>query len=167
MRCSMSCTPSFCLIFAPGCSMSMRMRRGISGSGKSAARVAEVGLGRVYLEHILRLRELAAQYDRRIMFWGDVILDSPELIPDIPDDVTVLHWDYQRKPERRARAPIRRGGQNLLCVPERAWLRRLLPAPAHRPAEHPRAGRVCGANTAPAGCSIPTGAMPGIPTCRG
>ncbi len=68
------------------------------GSGKSAARVAEVGLGRVYLEHILRLRELAAHYGRRIMFWGDVILNSPELIPEIPDDVIVLSWDYHETP---------------------------------------------------------------------
>ncbi len=69
-----------------------------SGSGKSAARTAVVGLGRVYLDHMLRLRELAARYDRRIMCWGDVILNSPELIPDIPDDVIVLHWDYRETP---------------------------------------------------------------------
>ena len=68
------------------------------GSRKSAARVAEVGLGRVYLEHVLRLRELAAHYGCRIMCWGDVILNSPELIPDLPDDVTILHWDYNDRP---------------------------------------------------------------------
>lgn len=68
------------------------------GSGKSAARVAEVGLGRVYLEHILRLRELAAHYGRRIMCWGDVILSAPELIPELPDDMIVLCWDYNAQP---------------------------------------------------------------------
>lgn len=68
------------------------------GKGKSAATAAELGLGRVYLDHLLHLRELAADYGRRIMFWGDVILNSPELIPDLPADVTVLQWDYDETP---------------------------------------------------------------------
>ncbi|HEY3376269.1 MAG TPA: family 20 glycosylhydrolase, partial [Armatimonadota bacterium] len=68
------------------------------GKGKSLPMVEEKGLGRVYLEHILRVRELAARYGRRIMFWGDIILHSPELIPDIPDDTIVLQWDYAEYP---------------------------------------------------------------------
>lgn len=65
------------------------------GKGRSADRAAEVGLGRVYLEHILRLRELAARYGRRIQLWGDIVLHHPELVSELPEDVTLLDWHYE------------------------------------------------------------------------
>jgi len=80
------------------------------GQGKSAALVKETGLGRVYLQHILRLRELAAKYDHRIMFWGDVILNAPELISEIPTDVTVLQWDYRETPDEENVRKFARAG---------------------------------------------------------
>jgi hypothetical protein len=46
------------------------------------------------LDHILRVRELAARYGRRIQAWGDILLHHPELIGDVPDDVTLLDWTY-------------------------------------------------------------------------
>jgi hexosaminidase len=64
------------------------------GRGASQSRAGEVGLGRVYLDHILRLRELAARYGRRIQIWGDILLNHPELIGELPDDVTLLDWRY-------------------------------------------------------------------------
>jgi hexosaminidase len=54
----------------------------------------QIGLGRVYLGHILRVRELAAGHGRRIQVWGDILLHHPELIDELPDDVTLLDWCY-------------------------------------------------------------------------
>ena len=65
------------------------------GQGTSKRLVGEIGLGRVYLDHILRLRELAARYGRRIQVWGDILLNHPELIGELPDDVTLLDWRYE------------------------------------------------------------------------
>ena len=64
------------------------------GQGASKEMVEELGLGRVYLDHILRVRELAARYGRRIQIWGDILLHHPELIAEVPDDVTLLDWHY-------------------------------------------------------------------------
>ncbi|MBN1401867.1 MAG: family 20 glycosylhydrolase [Anaerolineae bacterium] len=64
------------------------------GAGRSAQAVAERGVGRVYLEHILRLRELARAHGRRIQLWGDILLHHPELVPELPDDVILLDWHY-------------------------------------------------------------------------
>jgi len=64
------------------------------GKGASEALAAEIGVGRVYLNHILRVRELAARYGRRIQVWGDILLHHPELIGEVPDDVTLLDWHY-------------------------------------------------------------------------
>ena len=64
------------------------------GKGASKALAEEIGVGRVYLNHLLRVRELAARYGRRIQAWGDILLHHPELISDVPDDVTLLDWHY-------------------------------------------------------------------------
>ncbi len=64
------------------------------GTGATKAMVDQVGVGRVYLNHILRVRELAARYGRRIQAWGDILLHHPELIGEVPDDVTLLDWHY-------------------------------------------------------------------------
>jgi hexosaminidase len=64
------------------------------GKGASKSLAEEMGVGRVYLSHILRVRELAAQHGRRIQMWGDILLHHPELISDVPDDVTLLDWHY-------------------------------------------------------------------------
>jgi hexosaminidase len=64
------------------------------GQGASKAMADEVGVGRVYLNHILRLRELAARYGRRIQAWGDILLHHPELVGEVPDDIILLDWRY-------------------------------------------------------------------------
>ena len=135
------------------------------GQGQSAARVAEVGRGRVYLDHLLRLRELAAKYGRRIMFWGDVILESPELIRDIPEDVIVLQWDYHEMPSEDNVRKFAEAGKTFYVCPSVHSYTAFFPASASRGATS-ACWRRMRSNTARAGCSIPTGAMPGTPICR-
>lgn len=64
------------------------------GSGQSRDLCNRRGKGRVYLDHIIKLRRLAMKYGKRIMFWGDIIRNYPDLIKEIPKDVTVLDWGY-------------------------------------------------------------------------
>ncbi len=69
------------------------------GTGASKPLADEIGVGRLYLNHILRLRELAARYGRRIQIWGDILLHHPELIGQVPEDVTLLAWGYEAAAE--------------------------------------------------------------------
>lgn len=64
------------------------------GQGASREMAEKIGVGRVYLNHILRVRELAARYGRRIQIWGDILLHHPELIGELPEDITLLDWHY-------------------------------------------------------------------------
>lgn len=68
------------------------------GRGQARARTEQIGVGRAYLDHILRLRDLAAKHGRRIMIWADVLHHHPELIPEIPDDIVLLDWEYEALP---------------------------------------------------------------------
>jgi hexosaminidase len=64
------------------------------GQGASKTMTDEIGVGRVYLNHILRLRDLAARHGRRIQIWGDILLHHSELIGEVPEDVALLDWEY-------------------------------------------------------------------------
>ena len=69
------------------------------GQGASQELVEEAGggpegVGRIYLQHILRVRDLAARYGKRIQVWADVLLNHPELMDEVPGDVTLLAWFY-------------------------------------------------------------------------
>ncbi|MBV9789170.1 MAG: family 20 glycosylhydrolase [Chloroflexi bacterium] len=65
------------------------------GRGQAKELSAVGGFGRVYLEHILKLRELASRHGRQIQIWADVFNHYPELIAEIPEDVILLDWWYE------------------------------------------------------------------------
>lgn len=65
------------------------------GTGQSKPLARELGKGRLYLRHILRLRDLAARYGRRIMIWADILLHYPELVAELPEDILLLDWHYE------------------------------------------------------------------------
>ncbi len=69
------------------------------GKGRSAELAAKIGVGRVYLQHLLRLYEMARERGYRIQFWGDILLHHPELVPELPEDVILLDWHYEAAEE--------------------------------------------------------------------
>jgi hypothetical protein len=65
------------------------------GQGRSAEDCQARGSGRVYLDFLLKIyREVAAR-GRRMQFWGDIILQHPELVKELPKDVIALSWGYE------------------------------------------------------------------------
>jgi hypothetical protein len=64
------------------------------GRGQTKARVDEVGLGRIYLEHLRRVAEIMKPYNKRLMFWGDIAVKYPELLNILPKDVIAVAWNY-------------------------------------------------------------------------
>ena len=65
------------------------------GKGRSAAAVAERGVGRVYLDFLLEIHRLVSARGRRMQFWGDIVLEHPDLIRELPADATALNWGYE------------------------------------------------------------------------
>jgi hexosaminidase len=68
------------------------------GQGQTAARVKEVGLGRVYLEHMQKVFSILQPYHKQLMFWGDIALKYPQLLGILPKDMIAVPWDYEPKP---------------------------------------------------------------------
>lgn len=67
------------------------------GEGQSREAAKARGVGAIYFEHLNRVREVLKPYDRRLMFWGDIALNHPDLIGSVPKDMIVMNWDYAPK----------------------------------------------------------------------
>jgi hypothetical protein len=65
------------------------------GRGQSQADCERLGKGRVYVDFLKRIHAAVKQRGRTMMFWGDIILNHPELIPELPKDVIALNWGYE------------------------------------------------------------------------
>lgn len=66
------------------------------GKGKTKDLAEEIGKDSLYLQHIKWLSELCAKYDKRMMFWGDIIKKSPERVPELPQNIIPMDWGYWR-----------------------------------------------------------------------
>jgi hexosaminidase len=64
------------------------------GEGQSRAQAQAKGVGGVYFEHLNRVRDLLQPYNRKLMFWGDIALNHPDLIGNVPKDLIVMNWQY-------------------------------------------------------------------------
>lgn len=93
------------------------------GKGKNAALAAQKGAHAPYLLMVEQMHRYCQKRGLRMMMWGDVLLASPESIPQIPKDVTVLHWMYEGdgRFEPAAQALARQGVDFLLCPGTSAW----------------------------------------------
>jgi hexosaminidase len=68
------------------------------GLGQTKALAAQQGIGRVYLEHLQKVFEIMQPYHKQLMFWGDIAVKYPELLPILPKDMIAVPWEYNPKP---------------------------------------------------------------------
>lgn len=65
------------------------------GTGYSKARVAAVGAGPVYLDHLKRVVDLARRHGaKKVIVWGDIALRYPEILDQVPEGVIIADWNY-------------------------------------------------------------------------
>ncbi len=88
------------------------------GLGQTKAKADEVGLGRVYLEHVQKVAAIMQPYHKRLMFWGDIAMHYPELLKILPKDVIAVAWQYNDKSNFDAELkPYKDAGLDLFVSP--------------------------------------------------
>jgi hypothetical protein len=65
------------------------------GLGRSREECERRGKGRVYLDFLLKLRDLVHKHGRRMHFWADIIHHYPELLSELPRDMVAHEWGYE------------------------------------------------------------------------
>jgi hexosaminidase len=53
------------------------------------------GVENAYLQFLKQVHQLVARHDRTMMFWGDIIVQKPELIAHLPRPIIALEWGYE------------------------------------------------------------------------
>lgn len=62
---------------------------------KCAARAEEIGKGGIYAEHYVKVYDVLKRHGKRMMLWGDMMLQHERAMADVPHDVVVFDWHYQ------------------------------------------------------------------------
>jgi hypothetical protein len=89
------------------------------GTGPSKTLAEKIGVGGVYAEHLGRVHDLLAKkYGKRMMMWGDIILQHPEHLAAIPKDTVMLTWGYgPRDSFENQILPFARSGYEFFVCP--------------------------------------------------
>ncbi|MEO8376608.1 MAG: glycoside hydrolase family 20 zincin-like fold domain-containing protein [Candidatus Sumerlaeota bacterium] len=96
------------------------------GKGKNAADAEKIGKGGLYLKHINRLNEVAKKYDKRMMFWGDIVKHYPESISQIPRDAILMNWGYEAEADFESTKLFADAGLDFYVCPGNSGWNRIL-----------------------------------------
>lgn len=72
------------------------------GKGKNAGTAMEKGVGRLYVEFVKKILAVVTGMGKRPMMWGDIVIDHPDLLYELPANTIFLNWNY--KPDCTAEA---------------------------------------------------------------
>ena len=94
------------------------------GQGRSKRRAGRIGAGAVYLQFIEKVIGVCRRLGKRANIWADIVLAHPELLGDLPNDITLLNWEYEARGPRIARtAEIAASGLPfMVCPGTSGWL---------------------------------------------
>ena len=99
------------------------------GTGPSKALAEKIGEGGVYVRHIRRVHDLLQQkHHKRMMMWGDIILQHPKNLTEIPKDTIMLTWGYDPRPSFEDQiVPFAKSGYEFFVCPGVSNWSRILP----------------------------------------
>ena len=64
------------------------------GQGYAKAYVDSVGTETVYYQHINRVNRMLRPYRKRVMMWGDIADQHPEILNNLDNDIFLIAWSY-------------------------------------------------------------------------
>ena len=64
------------------------------GQGYAKAYVDSIGAETVYYQHINRVNRMLRPYRKRVMMWGDIADQHPEILDNLDKDIFLIAWSY-------------------------------------------------------------------------
>src|SRR5579863_3975138 len=88
------------------------------GMGRTRDEVKQRGLGAVYLDFLTKIHTTLEPNHKRLLFWGDIAENSPELVGTLPKDMIAVPWHYDAKPDfTKAIEPFIKAGLETWVAP--------------------------------------------------
>jgi hypothetical protein len=64
------------------------------GKGQTRSRVDSATLAVVYLDYLKQIEATLRRPGKRFLFWGDIAMNTPALVPSLPKDMIAVAWEY-------------------------------------------------------------------------
>lgn len=94
------------------------------GKGKNQDRAKSEGISGMYMEFLGKLCRFIVEQEHTPMFWGDIILNFPELVDRLPHGTVCLNWGYSPEETAAATETFAQVGVNqYVCPGVRGWNR--------------------------------------------
>jgi hexosaminidase len=88
------------------------------GKGRTHDEVKQRGLGAVYLDFLTQIHTTLEPNHKRLLFWGDIAENSPELVGTLPKDMIAVPWHYDAQPDfTKAIEPFKKAGLETWVAP--------------------------------------------------
>lgn len=94
------------------------------GEGPSKELADRIGVGGVYVQHMNRIHDiLRDKYGKRMMMWGDIALQHPEIVQQLAKDTILLSWGYGAADNYDAAIEpfVRAGFEFMVCPGVSCW----------------------------------------------
>jgi hypothetical protein len=69
------------------------------GRGQTKARVTKEGLSAVYVNFLTQIHDRLNPLHKKLLFWGDIAMQSPKLVKTLPKDMIAVAWEYNPNPK--------------------------------------------------------------------
>lgn len=76
------------------------------GIGRSKALAQQIGIPALHLQHYKKVADLCRKYGKKPILYGDMLLKYKEILPKIPNDFTIMDWQYKPAKDYSSTASI-------------------------------------------------------------
>lgn len=87
------------------------------GLGASKKLVDETNIAVVHANHYKKVYDICKKYNKKVMMYGDILLDHPEILSLIPKDIIIVDWHYRADEDYLSTKTIRNAGFDYLVSP--------------------------------------------------
>ena len=78
--------------------------------------------GKLYFDFVKKIITYLRGKGKTVMMWGDIILQHPEYIEQLPDGVIFLNWGYDQNPDEEQYKKVAESGkEQILCPGTSSW----------------------------------------------
>lgn len=92
------------------------------GKGQSKPLADKIGIACMYADYVTRLCRHLEDQGKQPMMWGDIALEHPEILNRLPEDVTLLNWQYDPQiTEDKIKTVAESGARQIVCPAVWCW----------------------------------------------
>lgn len=87
------------------------------GMGASKGLVDSLGIAEAHAQYYLKLYNVLKSLGKKVMMYGDILLQNPKILDEIPKDITIIDWHYRSAFDYPSIKVLKDAGFNFLACP--------------------------------------------------